>query len=101
MITESLKQVIRRIVTADTDLTQGEKDIILSKFITEHPLSYPDEALITGKAAAEMLKVVPATICNLAKSGRITAISRSQRKVFYIRAEIERMLAGLPAKARF
>ena len=101
MITTALKIVVKRVIEADTDLTPDEKQTLLAVFDTERPITYPDEALMTGAEAAQLLKVTRATICHLAKRGRITEVRRTARKVFYVRREVERMLAGLPAKERF
>ena len=99
MITSNFRLTMKKIITDDKDLTDNERRILLSMFEREEkPIFYNDEDLVTGKKAAEMLKVTPSTICNIARSGEITSIRRSARKIFYLRSEIERKMCGLPAR---
>ena len=98
MITATLKTTIARLLEADKELTEEERKRLLSVFDTDNPVTYSEEELITGQEAAKMLKVTRKTILNLAKAGRITEIRRTERKIMYVQREIERMLAGLPAR---
>ena len=100
MITATLKTTIARLLEADKELTDEERKRLLSVFDTENPVTYSEEELITGQEAAKMLKVTRKTILNLAKAGRITEIRRTERKIMYVQREIERMLAGLPARPK-
>ena len=98
MISANLKMTLANIIHADKDLNENERRVLLAVFETDSPILYADDELITGKQAAEILKVTQGTICNLAKAGVISRIRRTARKIFYVRSEIERKLAGLPAK---
>ncbi len=100
MITATLKTTIARLLEADKELTEEVRKRLLSVFDTETPVTYSEEELITGQEAAKMLKVTRKTILNLAKAGRITEIRRTERKIMYVQREIERMLAGLPARPK-
>ena len=100
MITATLKTTIARLLEADKELTDEERKRLLSVFDTDNPVTYSEEELITGQEAAKMLKVTRKTILNLAKAGRITEIRRTERKIMYVQREIERMLAGLPARPK-
>lgn len=100
MITATLKTTIARLLEADKELTEEERKRLLSVFDTDNPVTYSEEELITGQEAAKMLKVTRKTILNLAKAGRITEIRRTERKIMYVQREIERMLAGLPARPK-
>ncbi len=100
MITATLKTTIARLLEADKELTEEERKRLIVVFDTDTPKTYTDDELITGKEAANMLGVTRATIGNLARDGRITEIKRTERKIFYVKREFERMQAGLPARPR-
>lgn len=99
MITSTLRLTLKKMVTDDKDLTENERRYFLSVIEPDHEgATYSDEELVTGAQAAQMLKVTPSTMCNLARAGLVTSIRRTARKVYYVRAEIERKMCGLPAK---
>ena len=100
MITATLKTTIARLLEADKELTDEERKRLLSVFDTDNPVTYSEEELITTKEAANMLHVTQTTIRNLATQGRITQIKRTARNTRYVMREIERMLAGLPARPK-
>ncbi len=100
MITATLKTTIARLLEADKELTEEERKRLLSVFDTDNPVTYSEEELITTKEAANMLHVTQTTIRNLATQGRITQIKRTARNTRYVMREIERMLAGLPARPK-
>ncbi len=79
-------EMIGTIISGDASVTPEQKAAILKT--CQQPVSVPRRKLITARAAMDILQISRPTLREYVKSGTLSQINFSQRKVRFVEQEV-------------